>query len=222
MQEAVTAVKWHMLVQGRSMQGFAQASFQGPGTRGLVNDLLPPPHRSAHCLLLLLARVVKDGVRLMHAAAAVAVCRSTVCCACESLTSPLYLLQVGQHRPAVKGDLGKEEVDFAAAANAKVVKDAEEYYREEFAASALCCCTWSGSAVSQTAQHLHSFLLHDLAVHPAIVCGSVMRSYQGHDHCACWLQATCSSKVGAHAPHAPAPYLCYETTCWQHQCAPES
>jgi hypothetical protein len=42
----------------------------------------------------------------------------------------LHMLQVGQHRPAVKGDLGKEEVDFAAAANAKVVKDAEEYYRE--------------------------------------------------------------------------------------------
>ena len=44
------------------------------------------------------------------------------------------MLQVGQHRPAVTGDLGKEEVGFAAAANAKVVRDAGEYYREGF-----CC-----------------------------------------------------------------------------------
>lgn len=60
-----------------------------------------------------------------------------------------YVLQVGQHRPAVKGDLGKEEVDFAAAANAKVVKDAEEYYRELLLCLHFLFTPWSASAVWQ-------------------------------------------------------------------------
>ena len=162
-------------MHARSVQGFAQASYQGAGNRNLVGLLLHALHRSLYCLML--AHVVKDGVSLMHAAVAVSVCHNTVFCASKPRPDPFnFLLQVGQHRPAVKGDLGKEEVDFAAAANAKVVKDAEEYYREGFATSALCCHTLE--CISRAAAGtVHAFsVLHVLTERAAIIvvwCASI-------------------------------------------------
>ena len=48
------------------------------------------------------------------------------------LVAVLSILQVAAHREQVEGQLAEEEQDFAALANALVVKDAEQYYRNMY------------------------------------------------------------------------------------------